>query len=228
MTVSAGFYKKMQDWIINEHTGNVAYRPFQSNGNPYRAKIFLVGSNPEPIPQIELEDIKMFADSLVDIQLFEILSGQLTREQKGWLNFSVWMKEQLKQEVAFTYVNCYQAEELQQLKQLKKAKDPLYVKGTEIFEEVLNEFLPDVIILNGTSALKMFRESFQRVLIETNSSNETLQQIEEGGVFATLPLREGKNVKVLACRNLMYFGREGASFGHLKKILNEIYGNYFV
>ena len=94
MAVSAGFYKKIQQWVIDEQSGDVAFRPFQTDGNPYMSNVFLVNTNPEPLAEIYASDLKLHADSLVDTNLFEELNrGQLnvsSREYKGNLNFLIF------------------------------------------------------------------------------------------------------------------------------------------
>lgn len=233
MTVSAGFYKKIQQWVIDEQSGDVTFRPFQTDGNPYRANVFLVSTNPEPLAEIYANDLKLHADSLVDTKLFEELNQEQlnlsSREYKGNLNFLSWMKEHFQEEVVLTYVNCYQAANPEKLKQMKRQKEPLYLRGFEIFEEILNEFSPEILILNGSSAFKLFMEVYTGVLVERSSSLDTVQELEKQGVFAKLPLKNGEHVKVVACRNMMYFGKDGNSFGDLKQTLaNELFENSYL
>lgn len=227
MAVSLGFYKKICQWIIDENSGEIAFRPFQVDGNPYKSNVFIVGVSPEQITKSDTFDIKIYVDSLVKNNLFEDTNELYkygSREYKGMLNFVNWMKEQYTENVVITNVNSYLAESTQELKRMKRANDPLYIKGLLLFEEVVNEFVPNIIIIQGSKAFNDFLESFGHLLINKLSSIETdsVQQLEQQGVIAELPLLNGKNAKILVCRSMMYFGKEGASFGQFKETLENL------
>lgn len=225
MTVSAGFYKKIYDWVIDEKSGKVAFQPFQVDGNPYKSKVILVRATPESLPQEDLKDVKLYVDSLVDAKLFKELNSHqiktVSREYKGCINFVTWMKEHYSENVVLANVNSL-VESTQHLKQIKKKNDALYKKGIKIFEEVLNEFKPEIIILQGSTVLKQFREQFENQLIFHNDSFEKVQQLEQMGVFAEFPLQNGQRVKILGCRSMTYFGKDGVNFGEFKFTLDQL------
>lgn len=124
MTVSVGFFRKIYEWIVDGHSDDIQYRPFQVDGNPYKSRVFLVGLYPESLAYFDLNDIKMYADSLVDGELFEQLNGleiiAASREYKGSLNFAQWMKKEFNENVVLTNVNCLLAKDYKQFKQMKK------------------------------------------------------------------------------------------------------------
>ncbi|RUL50322.1 hypothetical protein [Lysinibacillus antri] len=223
MTVSTGFFKKIQQWIVDENSGEIAYQPFQVNGNPYKSNVFLLGAIPEPYLQITIEDLKLYADALVNTEVFqEFFHENTSREYKGCLNFMAWMKGQLQETVVYTNVNCLYMESTKKYNELKKQKDPSFIKGSEIFQEVLNEFTPKVLIVQGTTAWKYFLEEYEDQLIDYNGKGYSAQQLETNGVVGRLPLANGENVNILVCRSMSYFGKTGTSFGDFKQTLDEL------
>lgn len=226
MTVSVGFFKKISDWIRDGYSQEIMYRPFQVNGNPYKSRVFLVGFYPETFAHFHLDDAKIYADSLVDQELFEQLNGveidAASREYKGSLNFSQWMKEKFGENVVLTYVNAFIAKDDKQFKQMKKENHVLYQTGKRLFEEVLHEFGPEIIIIQGSKAFDEFREIYQDRLVHKADAfhTGTVQELEKLGIIAEYPLRNGETCKVLACRNMSYFGKEGATFGKVKETLS--------
>ncbi|MBB5149395.1 hypothetical protein [Ureibacillus thermosphaericus] len=228
MTVSVGFFRKIYEWVVDGHSDDIQYRPFQVDGNPYKSRVFLVGLYPESLAYFDLNDIKMYADSLVDGELFEQLNGleiiAASREYKGSLNFAQWMKKEFNENVVLTNVNCLLAKDYKQFKQMKKENHLLYLSGKQLFEKVLNEFSPEIIIIQGSKAFDEFREIYQERLIHKVETFETgtVQELEKLGVIAEYPLENGENVKVIACRNMSYFGKEGAAFGTVKEVIGRL------
>lgn len=228
MTVSRGFYKKIQQWVMDNETGEITFLPFQADANPYKSKVFLVGASPEPKFELNLEDLEIYVESLVDAKLFQDLFAQeikeASREYKGCINFASWMKEHFKENIVLTNTNCLFKENAQEVKQMKKEGHPLYKKGFQIFEDVVNEFEPEVLILQGSSSYKAFIDQFEGRLIEYKGKDtqDTVAQLEQQGVIAKLPLNNGKNVNVIVCRSMGYFGKEGNSFGDFKATLEQI------
>lgn len=226
MTVSMGFYKVIKQWVIDSETGNITFQPFQADGNPYKSNVFLVGASPELNLEIAMNNLKLYVESLVDGKLFQETFAQelqsASREYKGSLNFVSWMKERYNENVVLTNVNCLSTENAQMLKQMKKQEHPLYKRGLQIFEEVLNEFAPEIVILQGSSAYKAFIEHFGDRLIDFVSTNDTVQQLEQKGVLAKFPLKNGKNINIIVSRSMSYFGKEGNSFGKFKATINRI------
>ncbi|SOC23318.1 hypothetical protein SAMN05880501_11548 [Ureibacillus xyleni] len=225
MTVSTGFNKKIQKWVLNEH-GEVAFQPFKVDGNPYKSKIFLVSSTPEPCLSVDPHDLRLHIDSLADSAIFqELYFDELkssSREYKGCLNFVAWAKEQLGENVVLSYINCLYTESPQQLKLLKKQNDPIYHRGLEVSKLVLNEFSPKILIVQGTTAWKYFLERFESQLIDFNSKDLTVQQLESIGTVAKLQLENGDVVNILVCRSMGYFGKGGTSFTEFKNALEQL------
>jgi len=228
MTVSVGFFRKINEWIADGLSEEIKYRPFQVDGNPYKSKVFLVGLYPESLAYFDLEDAKIYADSLVDGELFEQLNGleilNASREYKGSLNFAQWMKKIFNENVVLTNVNGFMAEDYKQFKQMKKENHFRYLAGKKLFELVLYEFSPEILIIEGSKAFDEFRENFHDRLIHKADVFDTgnVQELEQSGVVAELPLQEGENVKILVCRNMSYFGKEGAAFGTLKETIGRL------
>ncbi|MEL3959852.1 hypothetical protein [Lysinibacillus endophyticus] len=225
MTVSTGFNRKIQKWVLNEQ-GKVAFQPFKVDGNPYKSKIFLVSATPEPYISVDPLDIRLHIDSLVDSIAFqELYYDEIkasSREYKGCLNFVIWAKEHLKENVVLSYINSLYIDSPQQLKHLKKQKDPLYQQGLDVFKEVLVEFSPSILIVQGTTAWKQFLEHFETQLIDFDSKGLTVQQLESKGVVAKIQLDSGEVVNILVCRSMGYFGKEGASFTEFKNALEQL------
>lgn len=80
MPISKGFYKKVYPWLIGEESNDVLYRPFLTKGNPYKSRIFLVSSYAVPLFKVEDRSEQIFAESLINRELFHDL---YLREIKG-------------------------------------------------------------------------------------------------------------------------------------------------
>lgn len=228
MTVSVGFFRKIQEWVLEGHSQEIKYRPFQVNGNPYKSKVFLVGLYPETLAFFKTDDAKMYADSLVDGELFEQLNGlemvTASREYKGSLNFVQWMKKEYDEDVVLTNVNGFLAESDQQFKQMKKENHVHYQFGKKLFKEMMNEFSPEIIIIEGSKAFEEFKEICKDQLIKKVETFDTdsVKELEKFGVIAELVLDSEKTVKVLVCRNMSYFGKEGTTFSQLRETINQL------
>ncbi|MEK9196725.1 hypothetical protein [Ureibacillus sp. FSL E2-3493] len=224
MSVSKGFLKKIQSWAVDKKSDSIAFLPFQGDGNPYKSKVFLVGAKPELHFHLDAGDIEIYADSLVDSKLFhDVFHDEMSREYKGSINFAKWVEEHLNASVTLSSVNCFISDP-DNLKQLKKSKHPLYIQGFEVFQQVLNEFEPNILVLQGASAYKLFFEQFQHQLVELREQdiNETVANLERKGVIAKLQLNNGGIVDVLVCRSMGYFGKEGNSFRQIKSTLTQL------
>ncbi|RHW32751.1 hypothetical protein D1B33_16420 [Lysinibacillus yapensis] len=228
MTVSMGFFRKIEQWLIDEQSGEILFLPFQADGNAYKSKVLLVGSQPEPLIQIGNADIQFLADALVDRHLFQDVFqeeiSEASREYRGALNFASWMKENLKQQVVFSSLNCLNVED-ELLKQLKKSKDPLYLRGFEIFKEVIDELEPELLIIQGAPTFKQFIERFKEHLADYAEEDllQSVQVLEQKGSIGQLKLNNGKKAQILVCRSMGAFGKTGKSFGEFKSILEGIF-----
>ncbi|MFC5559336.1 hypothetical protein ACFPN4_09540 [Ureibacillus thermophilus] len=228
MTVSVGFFKKIHEWVIDGQSQEIKYRPFQVDGNPYKSKVFLVGLYPETLAYFDVDEAKIFADSLVDGELFEQLNGlemiTASREYKGSLNFAQWMKKTFNENVVLTNVNGFIAEDYKQFKQMKKENHFCYLSGKKLFEQVLYEFMPEVLIIQGSKAFEEFREIYQDRLIHKANAFETgtVQELEKLGAIGEFPLPNGETCKIVVCRNMSYFGKEGTAFEALKETIGRL------
>jgi len=227
MSVSVGFLKKIQQWISDDSSEEILFLPFQTQGNPYKAKVLLAGAYPEPPIQVKEEDSQILADTLVDANLFQDLFqneiSTASREYRGSLNFAAWGKEHLQQQIVLSSINCLNVKSAQ-LKRLKKEDDPLYLKGFSIFEEVLNEFEPEVLVIQGSTAFKLFVDQFKDRLVDVEVDDLTMsvQALQQRGVIAKLCLNNGRNVNILVSKSMATFGKEGKTFGEFKDILKQL------
>lgn len=226
MTVSAGFYKKIEQWVVDSKEQKIAFQPFQANGNPYKSNTFIITATPEPFLQIDLDDLDIFAESLVSSNEFqELFSEEIktaSREYKGCLNFMEWMKTNYGENVVLSYLNCLYVEDSRQYKEMKKQNMPLYERGMAILQELLNEFSPKVVIVQGATNWKQFLELYGEQLTVVADLNQSVQQLETQGVLAKLSLENGEVVNILACRSLGNFGKTGTSFSVLKQTINDL------
>lgn len=226
MTVSAGFYKKIREWAV-EATGEITFRPFQVNGNPYKSRVFIVGANATPKVESATTSENIFIESLVYGDLFEELYGyqfvKQSREYSGMMNFAKWMSEEFNENAVISFANTLQVNTAQELKQLKKQMPEAYVKGQQIFKEVVHEFQPEIIILHGAQAVQQFRLLFEKELLDYHPSIDKVQHLEEIGVFAEMHLTAEHKIQVLACRSMGYYGKDGSTFDNFKERIREIY-----
>ncbi|NLY80320.1 MAG: hypothetical protein GX072_10670 [Lysinibacillus sp.] len=106
---------------------------------------------------------------------------------------------------------------------MKKENHFLYNSGKKLFEEIIYEFTPEILIIEGTKAFDEFREVYKDRLINKVDIFDTgsVKELEKHRVIAEFPLHSG-NVKVLVCRNMSYFGKEGSTFVHLREALSQL------
>ena len=222
MGVSNGFKRKITEWMLSEE-GRVAFRPFLVDGNPYKARIFVVGSFPHPFIQVNDDEHEEYIESLLDAELWEAFYGEQmqSRENKGTDAFIQWLKETCGETAVHVNVSALMAGSSKEYKAYSKASFTDYEKGFRVFQETVEEFQPELLILHGSDAVKHFRKRFGDIL-PGFPQTEKVQDLEETGVLAQWPLADGKEVKVIACRNLSYYGKKGEAFGVLKERVKEI------
>ncbi|MGN7478833.1 RNA 2'-phosphotransferase [Solibacillus silvestris] len=226
MPISAGFYKKMHQWLMGEDGKTVAFRPFLTKGNPYKSRVFLISANAVPFFKVEDRSEQIFAESLVNRELFqELYFSEIMgapREFKGFLQFEAWLEKQHNESLIYTSLNTYQLEAANNAKFAKEQDKANFEQGQIIFKEVLKEFQPEIIILQGTAAFEQFKASYADDLVIYNADVSKLQQLEEAGPFAEMHYGNGKKVFVFVTRSMGYFGPEGAKFEHFKENLAEL------
>lgn len=229
MVVSNGFYRKLEKWLIDEGTREKIYRPFQMNGNPYKANVFLVNVVANPVLQMEPSYTKLVADGLVNEDvLHELFAAELadaTREYKGSVQFAKWLYKISGEQVVLTSLNAYEVADVKDLKNIKKQQPAQFARGEQIFDEVLAEFTPKIIVLQGKQVVEQFGQRFAERLTLHQTKLTKIQELEEAGLFATLQTDDGSTIDVFAIRSMGYFGKDGASFGIFKKNLKKALKN---
>ena len=210
MAVSQGFYRTITDWIYSEQRNEICFRPFQTAGNPYKTKCFLVCAYPDTILNVSNEESSLFAEALLDKELFEHLYGDEcdSKETRGIQKFSHWYKTIEESPLVVTYLNCLQTNGLTALKLAKKDSPKDYRKGEKLFEQVLLEFLPQCIIVSGNEALKMLRKQYHEIIIDYHQTITKAKDLEQLGVFAKISLSSGHIVHVFACRHMSQFNEK--------------------
>lgn len=223
MPISAGLYKKVTPWVKGENGNSVAFRPFLTKGNPYKSRIFLVSSNAVPYFKVEDENEPIFAEALVNRELFrelyfnEIMAAP--REFKGSLQFEKWLEKQHSESVIHTSLNTYQLETTDQAKVAKKEDAENFERGQAIFKEVLEEFQPKIIILQGATTLNQFKAIYGEKLVSYHPDVTKVQQLEEIGPFGEMYYENGEKVTIFVTRSMSFFGVDGLKFERFKENL---------
>ena len=218
MGVSIGFSRKINEWMQSTE-GRVAFRPFLVDGNPYRSRLFVVGAFPHPVISVDEEEHEEYRESLVDAELWDAFYGDQmqSRENRGTAAFIGWLKEACGETAVHANVTALMADSTKKLKEYSKESPEDYQRGFEVFKETVEEFQPEFMILYGADAVKQFRKQFAEALLDHQAKVDKVQELEEAGVFAEWHLADGKKVKVLACRNLSYYGKMGEAFEAFKE-----------
>lgn len=222
--ISVGFFKHVHKWLTNESTSEILYRPFETNKNPYKANVFIVGSHPTPTLNLEITDLQQYANALVNrntfYELFPDYLKTTSRDVKGALRLAEVLEENGLNSV-ISYVNALAAKNVTELKKSKKENEVQYNRGTEIFKEVLNEIKPPVIVLHGNYALDQFRVSLKDYFVEFGHANRSLAELEDEGVFGKIVYEDGTASHVYAVKSLATFKKDNEKFTHLiKEIVN--------
>ncbi|MEK4630214.1 MULTISPECIES: RNA 2'-phosphotransferase [unclassified Solibacillus] len=220
MPISTGFYKKIYQWMMNEEKNEAVFRPFISNGNPYKSRVFLVSSNALPLFKVQENKEQLFAEALIDRALFmqlyddEVMTA--SREFKGSLQFEQWLLQH-NEALIMTSLNAYQLANAEEVKRVKKEDTVNFTRGHKVFHEVLMEFQPEIIILQGKVAFTQFKTVYAEKLTIYNPSITKVPVLEEEGPFAELQYDNGKKAHVFVARSMSYFGKDGTTFERLKR-----------
>ena len=94
-----------------------------------------------------------------------------------------------------TSLNSYCAQDANEMKKLRKKQNPLVEKGDHIFNQVLTEFQPEIVVLHGMKPWKEFLERFQeRISSESRYElfTDSVQLLEQQGVIAEMQLNGGQ------------------------------------
>lgn len=204
-------------------------RPYISKRNPYDSKVFLVGINlATPITPIQL-NIDEYIGLLKNYEKFmEFYSksresqnkSKISRTRIGINSLVNWIEQEFNTGVIETDIFTYPTKNIKELNNIDKN---ILNKSIEKFWEVLLEFKPDIVILYGSLALN----EFKKLVISKNkeikyySEEDKIEYIEEKYPYAKLNIGT-KNVNIIACRHLMYYGNNGNSFKKLRENIKMI------
>ena len=224
MSVSIGFYRKLSYWVLDEQQ-NVVFRPFLTNGNPYKARVFVITSNAQPKLVERQEEMEVFIESLVDYKLLnENYSHQLkeaSKELRGMMKFCASYEEVYNEPIVISSLNTLQVSDATELKTIRKNNIALYERGVEIFEEVLQEFKPKVLILQGNTAINEFINKYKEQLMFLNSPTKKVQQLEAEGPLAQMFYEDGEKITIFATRSMSFYTHTNEHFALFKQKLND-------
>ena len=204
-------------------------RPYILKRNPYDSKVFLVGINPAtPITPIQL-NIDEYIGLLKNYEeLMEFYSksresqnkSKISRTRMGINSLVNWIEQEFNTGVIETDIFTYPTKNIKELNNINKN---ILNKSVEKFWEVLLEFKPDIVILYGSLALNEFKKIVmsKNKKIKYYSEEDKIEYIEEKCPYAKLNIGT-KNVNIIACRHLMYYGNNGNSFKKLRENIKKI------
>ncbi|WP_087960412.1 hypothetical protein [Geobacillus thermodenitrificans] len=205
-------------------------RPFISEGDPKKCKIFLVGINPAtPILPTEL-DKTTYIELIQDYEKFlsyyrnyrkSKFKTEISRTRYGIESFKKWLKQYTSAQILETDVYTYPTESLVEL---DKINPDILVISKEIFVNVLKECRPELVIIYGKRAADTFFDlaqinKFQLFIYDTNSNK--IQQMEQTVPFAKINIF-GKEAYIAVCRHFMYYGKTGESYKNFKDKLKNL------
>ena len=204
-------------------------RPYISKRNQYDSKVFLVGINPAtPITPIQL-NIDEYIGLLKNYEEFmEFYSksresqnkSKISRTRMGINSLVNWIEQEFNTGVIETDIFTYPTKNIKELNNIDKN---ILNKSIEKFWQVLLEFQPDIVILYGSLALNEFKKIVmsKNKKIKYYSEEDKIEYIEEKCPYAKLNIGT-KNINIIACRHLMYYGNNGNSFKKLRENIKKI------
>ena len=204
-------------------------RPYISKRNPHDSKVFLVGINPAthitPM-QLNIDEYIGLLKNYEEFMEFYSKSresqnkSKISRTRMGINSLVNWIEQEFNTGVIETDIFTYPTKNVKELNNIDKN---ILNKSIEKFWEVLLEFQPDILILYGSLALN----EFKKLVISKNkeikyySEEDKIEYIEEKCPYAKLNIGT-KNVNIIACRHLMYYGNNGNSFKKLRENIKMI------
>lgn len=204
-------------------------RPYISKRNLYDSKVFLVGINPAtPITPMQL-NIDEYIGLLKNYEEFmEFYSksresqnkSKISRTRMGINSLVNWIEQEFNTGVIETDIFTYPTKNIKELNNIDKN---ILNKSIEKFWEVLLEFQPDIVILYVSLALNEFKKIVmsKNKKIKYYSEEDKIEYIEEKCPYAKLNIGT-KNINIIACRHLMYYGNNGNSFKKLRENIKKI------
>ena len=204
-------------------------RPYISKRNPYDSKVFLVGINPATLitpMQLNIDEYIGLLKNYEEFMEFYSKSresqnkSKISRTRMGINSLVNWIEQEFNTGVIETDIFTYPTKNVKELNNIDKN---ILNKSIEKFWQVLLEFQPDIVILYGSLALN----EFKKLVISKNeeikyySEEDKIEYIEEKCPYAKLNIGT-KNVNIIACRHLMYYGNNGNSFKKLRENIKMI------
>ena len=204
-------------------------RPYISKRNPYDSKVFLVGINPATLitpMQLNIDEYIGLLKNYEEFMEFYSKSresqnkSKISRTRMGINSLVNWIEQEFNTGVIETDIFTYPTKNVKELNNIDKN---ILNKSIEKFWQVLLEFQPDIVILYGSLALN----EFKKLVISKNeeikyySEEDKIEYIEEKCPYAKLNIGT-KNVNIIACRHLMYYGNNGNSFKKLRENIKKI------
>lgn len=89
----------------------------------------------------------------------------------------------------------------------------------------MDEFQPEIIVLQGTAAYEQFKARYAGRLAIFNEDVTKVQLLEQAGPFAEMVYEDGKKVSIFVTRSMSYFGKDGSKFEQFKENLAKILEN---
>ena len=204
-------------------------RPYISKRNPYDSKVFLVGINPATLitpMQLNIDEYIGLLKNYEEFMEFYSKSresqnkSKISRTRMGINSLVNWIEQEFDTGVIETDIFTYPTKNVKELNNIDKN---ILNKSIEKFWQVLLEFQPDIVILYGSLALN----EFKKLVISKNeeikyySEEDKIEYIEEKCPYAKLNIGT-KDVNIIACRHLMYYGNNGNSFKKLRENIKKI------
>ena len=202
-------------------------RPYLCNGNPYEAKICFIGTNPAtPIYPFQAK-LSEYTELFRNYEAFMDFYKQsrksegkteISRTRMGITAFSEWLNKEFGTNMIETDIFTYPTKSIRELKNVDKE---ILLKSIRLFENVLKEFNPPILILHGSLTVNTFRKLMENKDIKYNCDENKIEKMEQANPFAEFELN-GRKIKVLVSKHFMYYGRTGNSFKSLKHNLSEM------
>lgn len=204
-------------------------RPYISKRNPYDSKVFLVGINPATLitpMQLNIDEYIGLLKNYEEFMEFYSKSresqnkSKISRTRMGINSLVNWIEQEFNTGVIETDIFTYPTKNVKELNNIDKN---ILNKSIEKFWEVLLEFQPDIVILYGSLVLNEFKKIVmsKNKKIKYYSEEDKIEYIEEKCPYAKLNIGT-KNINIIACRHLMYYGNNGNSFKKLRENIKKI------
>ena len=214
MVVSPGFERKIKRWLYSKSQAYLQFRPFLTEGNPYKSRCFIVGLYPQKRLPLNEDLLVRHVEALLHRELFSYLYGEAieSREKKGIDRFFAWYYEQFEHYPIWSFLNAIEFEDEAEYKKYRKLEPENFQVGREVFLQVLEEFQPEHLILYGNKVVREFRSQFSEALIDSRSNIEKCTELSELGAFAEMYYDNGKSVKIYAVPSMSLFSSQHQHF----------------